>query len=63
MSEPKRRIKCRYCDYSFLPFKTNKDGKVSSGMARLRNHIEDKHPDEYDAIYKDHDWSDEHEAL
>ena len=49
-----RRIKCRFCDWSILPFRVLASGKTrgpSQAFVILRDHIEAEHPDEYDSIY------------
>lgn len=47
MDHEKRRIQCRWCDWSTPAFYVRKsDGVVRSGMMRLHHHIEDNHEDE-----------------
>ena len=46
-----RRIKCRFCDWTVLAWRTNAAGEAVSGFPALEAHIEDRHPDDYDAIY------------
>ena len=38
-------IKCRFCDFTVMKFRTRKDGKVTSGWPRLFAHVEENHPD------------------
>lgn len=43
-------IHCRFCDYAALRFYTAKSGKISSGYWLIRQHVEEKHPEEHARI-------------
>ena len=45
-----RRIKCRWCDYTVLPIRTTKAGKIVSGFSILHTHQWLKHPEELDVL-------------
>lgn len=50
---PQMRIKCRYCDWSALPFRTLKNG-TTRGPNRAYNflfaHVEEEHPEFWEKI-------------
>ncbi len=43
-------IKCRWCSFTTLKFKQNKDGTLSSGWRRLEIHIETYHHNEHEQL-------------
>lgn len=43
-----RRIKCRYCAYSVLPYYRTKSGETKSGFGRLMAHINHHHARQYE---------------
>lgn len=51
MAEESDFLRCRFCDYKVLKFRRSKGGPARTNFPRLKNHIEDEHPDEFAKIY------------
>lgn len=45
-------LKCRFCNFSVLKFRTTAQGRVIQGWATLKAHIEHAHPVEAERIYE-----------
>ena len=45
-----KRLKCRFCSYSVLKYRTRKDGIIVPGWGRLNYHIEIEHWNEAKTI-------------
>jgi hypothetical protein len=50
MATTSERLKCRYCNWSCLKWRTNKSGKRISGWRKLQYHLLDAHDIEADLI-------------
>ena len=48
MSE--ERLRCRWCNASFLKWRTTKDDRRVSAWPRLRDHIQEYHPTEFETM-------------
>jgi len=46
-SKENNAIKCAFCDWKTTRWTTNKNGKRKNGMAKLLNHVEFRHFNEY----------------
>lgn len=47
---PPERLRCRWCEVTFLKWRTKKDGTVASGWPRLREHMHDYHFQQYEQM-------------
>lgn len=43
-------LKCRFCGFRTLKYRTRKDGVAVPGWGKLMSHIEFEHPEHADAI-------------
>lgn len=43
-------LKCRWCGYRVMKYRTSRDGKVITGWKALARHVEDRHADEHEKL-------------
>lgn len=49
-AEGQRLVKCKLCDWTRIPFTTNRKGKVEHAFSYLRSHFLNEHPDEAEKL-------------